>query len=876
MGKGSHNTRIEKHEEQQIDASSPHRLPTLSEIKVKIPSHCFRPTVRESMTYVVKDVIYVALAFLVMWQIQKNFQFGFLLFPLYWYIQGTLYTSLFVLGHDCGHGSFSFYPLLNDIVGTILHTWILAPYYTWKLTHNHHHKNTNNIDKDEVFYPHRGEPYEPSISDDIFFWFPGIGWFYYIVYGYAPRTVSHFNPFQPIFYDRHFFGVCSSLAAYLGMCYLMYLHACTYGFVTLFVYHLIPVCIFASYMVIITMLHHTEIDVPWYADSEWNNVKGQLSTVDRHYGYAHSIIHSIGTHQIHHLFTKVPHYHLEEATEHFRRTFPELVRFHDEPVLSAFARMCKIFLAQRSMAEDNKMTDNQLAEIEIIDKTKSKYDKTKIYLYIAMTLSSWGDRMWHFAVGIYFISLNPTNLQGVAVNGVVLNLAVILFGTVIGVWIDRNPRLPTLRKILVIQNLSVALMAVLVVIALYDQSSISGGWIILIQGLLIAIGIIATLSSMASKISISRDWVVALYGSNRDNLASTNATLRRIDLISNVLAPVATGAVMTFTHRWFSAVFIACWNVISLVFEWLLYTKVYRSAEDRLSTKDSLKTSNQKSSGAEENAIRKMFSSIQGLGTYSSLSVCLPGLSLALLYMTVLSFDSVTRAYVIEEGLSEVVLGILNAAGSIIGVIGTFMYPVFVKRTGLVRTGVIGFWSEFSMLILCLLSLFVHGSTFIPYQKYFPDACFSGRRADSLHSINLIPYYCSKLNFSVLLLIAGITLNRFGLWIADLTVNQLQQERVPEEIRGRIGGTQNSLNQFFDMLRYILIIILPEMSQFSYHICLSVLSVFTASLIYTIWSCSRSSQLVPPSADVEMCETNLESSKTISNEKLDNDNDGIN
>lgn len=46
---------------------------------------------------------------------------------------GTLYTSFFVLGHDCGHGSFSFYPLLNDIVGTILHTWILAPYYTWKV-----------------------------------------------------------------------------------------------------------------------------------------------------------------------------------------------------------------------------------------------------------------------------------------------------------------------------------------------------------------------------------------------------------------------------------------------------------------------------------------------------------------------------------------------------------------------------------------------------------------------------------------------------------------------------------------------------------------------------------------------------------------------
>ncbi|CAF4876730.1 unnamed protein product, partial [Rotaria socialis] len=54
---------------------------------------------------------------------------------------------------------------------------------------------------------------------------------------------------------------------------------------------------------------------------------------------------------------------------------------------------------------------------------------------------------------------------------------------------------------------------------------------------------------------------------------------------------------------------------------------------------------------------------------------------------------------------------------------------------------------------------------------------------------------CSNSKLSVLLLVIGITLNRFGLWIADLTVSQLQQERVPEKIRGRIGGTQHSLNQ---------------------------------------------------------------------------------
>jgi hypothetical protein len=50
------------------------------------------------------------------------------------------------------------------------------------------------MDKDEVFYPHRGSPYDPSLWDDILLWFPGIAWFYYLLNGYAPRTINHYNP----------------------------------------------------------------------------------------------------------------------------------------------------------------------------------------------------------------------------------------------------------------------------------------------------------------------------------------------------------------------------------------------------------------------------------------------------------------------------------------------------------------------------------------------------------------------------------------------------------------------------------------------------------------------------------------------------------
>lgn len=107
--------------------------------------------------------------------------------------------------------------------------------------------------------------------------------------------------------------------------------------------------------------------------------------------------------------------------------------------------------------------------------------------------------MWQFAIGIYFISLNPTNLQGVAVNGIAMNLAVIFLGTAIGDWIDRTPRLRgrpvlsytedltgifllALRTALYFQNLSVALMAILVVFALYNQNSLPSYSIIIIQG----------------------------------------------------------------------------------------------------------------------------------------------------------------------------------------------------------------------------------------------------------------------------------------------------------------------------------------------------------------------------------------------------------
>ncbi|CAF1102613.1 unnamed protein product [Adineta steineri] len=57
------------------------------------------------------------------------------------------------------------------------------------------------MDKDEAFYPLRGETYKESRMTNIILWVPGLVWFYYLICGYSPRFVSHFNPKTLI--ERH-------------------------------------------------------------------------------------------------------------------------------------------------------------------------------------------------------------------------------------------------------------------------------------------------------------------------------------------------------------------------------------------------------------------------------------------------------------------------------------------------------------------------------------------------------------------------------------------------------------------------------------------------------------------------------------------------
>ena len=102
----------------------PKSVPTLVEIKKILPKYCFQPTLVQSLYYIFKDAVIIISLYVANLVIEQSAYFKFVKYfvvPLYWYLQGTMFWAVFVLGHDCGHGSFSKHEWINDVIGNLLH-----------------------------------------------------------------------------------------------------------------------------------------------------------------------------------------------------------------------------------------------------------------------------------------------------------------------------------------------------------------------------------------------------------------------------------------------------------------------------------------------------------------------------------------------------------------------------------------------------------------------------------------------------------------------------------------------------------------------------------------------------------------------------------
>ena len=103
-----------------------------------------QPDLRKSIWQILNSL----LPYLFLWYLMvQSLQISYWITLLLTLIASGFLIRLFIIFHDCGHGSFFKSKKANDIVGMIFGILAFTPYYKWHNQHSGHHATTVNLDK---------------------------------------------------------------------------------------------------------------------------------------------------------------------------------------------------------------------------------------------------------------------------------------------------------------------------------------------------------------------------------------------------------------------------------------------------------------------------------------------------------------------------------------------------------------------------------------------------------------------------------------------------------------------------------------------------------------------------------------------------------
>ena len=288
------------------------------------------------------------------------------LWLLYGVITGTIAMGCWVIAHECGHHAFHPNRRIEGIVGFVLHSILLVPYYSWAHSHAVHHAHCNHLEQGETHVPARAtspvgkatERLKRTLNPTIFgiislFNHLIIGWQLYLFFGasggenYGTPT-SHFWNFKRCSHGKrrlfpHSFGkwMVRSNLGLLAMVALLFIASMQFSLSRVFCVYGLPYMVINMWLTTYTWLQHTNADIPHFSNETWSWPKGALQTVDRPYGPILNLLHhGIGsTHVCHHVNSSIPHYNAWHGTKLLRQKFPELVRYDSTPIHQALWRI---------------------------------------------------------------------------------------------------------------------------------------------------------------------------------------------------------------------------------------------------------------------------------------------------------------------------------------------------------------------------------------------------------------------------------------------------------------------------------------------------------------------------------------------------------
>jgi len=339
-------------------------VPTTSEVKAAIPAECFERNLAKSLGYAAFSVgLTLLTGALAMAFIPLEWAWA-PAWIAYGYVNGTIAVGVWVLAHECGHRAFAPTPFVQDVVGFVLHSALLVPYFSWQRSHAIHHGKTNHLIDGETHVPKRlttargertlrarerigaGTHGAFTVVSRLTF-----GWPLYLLFGLtggpSRGVTNHFWPIRPfsnaLFPNRWKAKVYWSALGVIAMIAALVAWGLLRSPAEVLAVYVGPYLVVNAWLVMYTWLQHTDEDVPHYDEDDWSFVRGAFCSVDRPYGpIADFLHHRIGsTHVAHHLDAKIPHYNARKATVAIREAFPDLYRYNPTPIRTALWNVAK-------------------------------------------------------------------------------------------------------------------------------------------------------------------------------------------------------------------------------------------------------------------------------------------------------------------------------------------------------------------------------------------------------------------------------------------------------------------------------------------------------------------------------------------------------
>ncbi|HUF60608.1 MAG TPA: fatty acid desaturase [Verrucomicrobiales bacterium] len=293
-----------------LDDHTPSRREVIAEWRA-IVSEYKKPSFWRASWQIVNTIgAYAGLWFLMYLSLST---YWWLIFPLA-VVAGGFLIRVFIIFHDCGHGSFFKSRLANDIWGFITGVLTFTPYYHWRWEHSIHHGAAGDLDRrgagdiwtltvEEYLASSRWKKFSYRLARNPVILFFVAPLFLFLIHQRFPAPHAKLQEKASVWIMN---------VALIGMAAVL---IAIFGFLPWLTIQLIAMAVAGSAGIWLFYVQHQFEDVYWERGEDWDYTDAALkgSSFYKMPRVLQWFSGNIGFHHIHHLSPRIPNYNLERC-----------------------------------------------------------------------------------------------------------------------------------------------------------------------------------------------------------------------------------------------------------------------------------------------------------------------------------------------------------------------------------------------------------------------------------------------------------------------------------------------------------------------------------------------------------------------------------